>query len=710
MKSLICFILGYILLGNITFAQSYNPVTGKQDFRDSIKFTKYTNNSAGDSVFTIDPITKKLKFIERGATVTYVDSSINIVNNTIGVDRTTILLTGNLYKDTLMDFGNTNLTYLIQGNYYTANASEFTFNPADDFLDRYTIVYADTLGNIHVEDCAEGIPTVLCGVSQYDLLLGVYFIPATSTTPQNVTSAYIYRENIVPPEAVVASVGVAAQAQYTGLAPYAGLYSVYVSSISGSAAQRLTFTLPDTLDKFNFSLLNFQLNLVSTLPQNTRLNFNFYLGNSLVTTNSVALVNNSFGYKRNDTAWQPISVPMDNFNFFSPRFNRISISMSGPPASGFQIDNMSLQGGGVINPPVSSQNIDTTKWFDGSYLSADKDSVYFTNHGNAVKALYLEPTLFKDSTGIGSVKTGNTLAVYTTGAGLADSMYFFRYVLYDSVMVFKNANGDSATVVIRGSGSSGSSGISKLGNGTGLTEPNDSTYNVDFSVVASVQSVIDSAAAIQTRLDLKKDKADSVLPTGYATQYDLTKTKDSLQTNISLKKNIADSVSGVATDYVTQYQRKKTSDSLAALIALKQNLVTLTTTGTSGAATFNQSTGALNVPQYSGGSGGISYTRQVHSSGATVTVTGGNYILTIDPASTLAAVAVTMPASPNDLEIVEIGFGGTLPAGTVVTSLTILPNSGQTIQDNTPPGNGMADNTLYYRYYTAKTVWQRIKL
>lgn len=36
----------------------------------------------------------------------------------------------------------------------------------------------------------------------------------------------------------------------------------------------------------------------------------------------------------------------------------------------------------------------------------------------------------------------------------------------------------------------------------------------------------------------------------------------------------------------------------------KQNLVTLTTTGSSGAATFNQSTGALNIPNYASGGGG----------------------------------------------------------------------------------------------------------
>lgn len=36
----------------------------------------------------------------------------------------------------------------------------------------------------------------------------------------------------------------------------------------------------------------------------------------------------------------------------------------------------------------------------------------------------------------------------------------------------------------------------------------------------------------------------------------------------------------------------------------KQNALTLTTIGTSGAATFNISTSTLNIPQYSGGGGG----------------------------------------------------------------------------------------------------------
>jgi len=128
-----------------------------------------------------------------------------------------------------------------------------------------------------------------------------------------------------------------------------------------------------------------------------------------------------------------------------------------------------------------------------------------------------------------------------------------------------------------------------------------------------------------------------------------------------------------------------------------------------GTPTFNLSVDASgNIIETTGGTS-TGLTRQIITSGTSATVTGGNYIVTIDPASTLATYTLTLPASPSDLDIVQVDFGGTVTSGMIVTALTISPNSGQTILDNTAPTSATTDNTLLYRYRTANTKWYRFK-
>jgi len=65
MKSIIVFILSLFLIGTAS-SQSFNKIPGKQDFTDSIKFSKFLNSVGEDSVLTIDRVTKKLKFVLKG--------------------------------------------------------------------------------------------------------------------------------------------------------------------------------------------------------------------------------------------------------------------------------------------------------------------------------------------------------------------------------------------------------------------------------------------------------------------------------------------------------------------------------------------------------------------------------------------------------------------------------------------------------------------
>lgn len=109
-----------------------------------------------------------------------------------------------------------------------------------------------------------------------------------------------------------------------------------------------------------------------------------------------------------------------------------------------------------------------------------------------------------------------------------------------------------------------------------------------------------------------------------------------------------------------------------------------------------------------GGGGGAAFTRQSITSGTSGTVTGGKYIVTFNPSSFIAAYTLTLPASPADMDEVEIEAGGTITGGaTVVASLIISPNSGQTIHQKVTPTTIDDGETIKYRYRTANTAWYR---
>jgi len=68
MKKII-FIFTVLFISIASFGQStgsFNPVFGKQDFKDSLIFSKFLNSVGEDSVLTIDRVTKKLKFVLKG--------------------------------------------------------------------------------------------------------------------------------------------------------------------------------------------------------------------------------------------------------------------------------------------------------------------------------------------------------------------------------------------------------------------------------------------------------------------------------------------------------------------------------------------------------------------------------------------------------------------------------------------------------------------
>ena len=105
-----------------------------------------------------------------------------------------------------------------------------------------------------------------------------------------------------------------------------------------------------------------------------------------------------------------------------------------------------------------------------------------------------------------------------------------------------------------------------------------------------------------------------------------------------------------------------------------------------------------------GGGGGISVIKQTHTSGITVTVSNTTTWLIVNPATILASLAVTLPASPTDGQDVLISFGGTITSGGVVTAISISP----TPIDATTPDFVAAGEHIAYRWNATNSKWYRV--
>ena len=113
-------------------------------------------------------------------------------------------------------------------------------------------------------------------------------------------------------------------------------------------------------------------------------------------------------------------------------------------------------------------------------------------------------------------------------------------------------------------------------------------------------------------------------------------------------------------------------------ISSKQNSVTLTTEGTTGAATFNSGTGALNIPEYSGFAGlkfvqlGVTATQTISSGGNVGSKT--SYTI-VDFDTALGGVAVASPYAIGTGGKVEITANGTYIINyTLTTSVSSTAN------------------------------------
>lgn len=99
---------------------------------------------------------------------------------------------------------------------------------------------------------------------------------------------------------------------------------------------------------------------------------------------------------------------------------------------------------------------------------------------------------------------------------------------------------------------------------------------------------------------------------------------------------------------------------------------------------------------------------QVITSGSAVTLNNLVNIVYIDPSVNLSSLTITMPATLHASKEITFYFGGTITSGSVVTSLSVVGNTGQTVlQASAPSTVSAGDFAISYKFRTSNSVWYR---
>jgi hypothetical protein len=96
------------------------------------------------------------------------------------------------------------------------------------------------------------------------------------------------------------------------------------------------------------------------------------------------------------------------------------------------------------------------------------------------------------------------------------------------------------------------------------------------------------------------------------------------------------------------------------------------------------------------------------TSGSTYPVDDSVNTIMTDPSSVISSFTYTLPPNPINNEVVEFFFGGTVtPGNVVVTTLSILPGSGTTINQYLTPNTAKSGDNIIYKFNKINNTWYR---
>jgi len=279
--------------------------------------------------------------------------------------------------------------YYIVGVRYDAGSDQVTLSAADPSNPRIDVIAVNATGAIVIPGDPAVAPVTPTVDNLTQLSITTVLINAGATTPSGITDEDIYKEHV---EWTASSDNGTVDFDAT-TNPFAGTKHIRCGAFTNG--QYLRFVDSVTNDITDYSQIKFYVSLRATFASTAGFILSFRNGATVVSS-SVTITNGIYAFDRTDiSGYQLIVIPISAFTFSSATFDRLNIALKGSNGTGFDMDNIILQGG--IAGSSALQNAVTT-------ITTDSGSAVSDQANDTFNILGLEGTVITASGKTISVK------------------------------------------------------------------------------------------------------------------------------------------------------------------------------------------------------------------------------------------------------------------------------------------------------------------
>lgn len=277
----------------------------------------YYKNSDGQVIGAYDTV------VTDGSTITGNGTTSNPLTAIGSGSGGTQLLSGAAaYSGTGLIFDVSDLTYIIDGNFYSSAATQVTLSNGDPSNGRFDAIVADDTGTVSVV-AGTPAPTPSTPTLSPEQVLVQYVLVGTNATTPNITTEYVYREGSSPDwTGATSGTNNTADFSSTTPTPFQGTECVLGSVGQYGWNRGVGFVAPAPISRSAYTILSFRIQITEDLVAAGVQRFYVFGWADTAFSNYATRI----GYKRiegliDTTAsaigsWQLVNLPLSVFTMF----------------------------------------------------------------------------------------------------------------------------------------------------------------------------------------------------------------------------------------------------------------------------------------------------------------------------------------------------------------------------------------------------------